>query len=55
MIIKSFATVTFITKIDDTMANTLPPSVFQNAKDLNKNNPLKMGQDHNTFKKIFRN
>ena len=53
MIIKSFVTIAFISKIDDMFASTLPPSLSANAKQLNDNNPLIFGQDHNSFKKIY--
>ena len=54
MIIKSFVTIAFISKIDDMFAGTLPPSLAANANDLNKNNPLVIGKDYNSFKSIFK-
>ena len=53
MIIKSYVTLAFIGKIDDAMANTLPESVWAIAEDMNERKPLKIGQDHHSFKKIF--
>ena len=43
MIIKSFVTIAFISKIDDMFAGTLPASLAANAKYLNDNKPLVIG------------
>ena len=53
MVIKSYATIGFISMIDNHMANTLPQSAIINMKYLNKMK-LKIGPDHNSYKDILR-
>jgi hypothetical protein len=53
-IIKAFATLGFIVLIDDMFANNLPAEVHENAEKMNEMKLLKLGKDHNSFKRIFR-
>jgi len=54
MIIKSFMTLSFIILIDNHFGNILPAAVYENATELNKSQLLEMGEDNNTFAKIFK-
>jgi len=53
MVIKSYATIGFISMIDNHMANTLPQSAIVNMKHLNKLK-LKIGPDYNSYSDIFK-
>merc|ERR1712086_232444 len=53
MVIKSYATLGFISMIDNHIANTLPQSAIANMKSLNKLK-LKIGPDHNSYSEIFK-
>ena len=44
----------FLSTIDNMFANMLPPDVKANRLTLNKSGLLLLGQDNNTFEKIFR-
>ena len=54
MIIKSFVTIGFISKIDDLFVNTLPQSSIDNMKEMNKSGKLKIGHDHNKWNDIIK-
>ena len=53
-ITKAFATLMFVTGVDDIMAGSFPSDISDNAERMNKAQLLKMTKDHNTYTKIFR-
>mmetsp|Transcript_3149 Transcript_3149/g.4805 ORF Transcript_3149/g.4805 Transcript_3149/m.4805 type:complete len:86 (-) Transcript_3149:53-310(-) len=53
MIIKSYVILGFLGTVDNIFVTSLPAEVKANAVNLNKSGLLKMGPDHNSFKKVF--
>ena len=54
LITKSYVTLGTICNVDNSFAATLPKEVFENAKKLNQEGALKIGEDHNSMKKIVK-
>ena len=53
MIIKSFVTLGFMTTVDNLFIMNFPKEIIKNAITLNQSGSLKLGEDHNTFQRIF--
>ena len=53
-ITKAFATLMFVTGVDDMMAGSFPEDIKENAEKMNKQQILKMTKDHNSYSKICR-
>ena len=46
----------FLSTVDDTLVNSLPKSILDNAAELDKHpNALKMGKDHTSLDKLLKN
>lgn len=52
MITKSYVVLATICSVDNSFAATLPKEVFENAKRMNQEGALKIGEDHNSMRKI---
>lgn len=54
MLTKSYVVLATICGVDNSFAATLPKEVFDNAKKLNQEGALRIGEDHNSMKKILK-
>lgn len=53
MITKAFVTLIAVTNIDDQFGGFLPDDIIENADELNDSDKMIIGEDKNTFQKIF--
>lgn len=53
-IVKSYVTIGFILKIDNLFSDNFPVEIKENAAKLNKSKKLVIGEDMNTFRKLFK-
>ena len=53
MIIKSYATLTFVNTVDNIFVKSFPKEVIQNVDKLNKKGECKLTKDHNSTYKLL--